>query len=174
MCVASRVLHSQSASANDELLKRIEAQRAAIQAGDAAAIEQTSSKVAAAALHQLAALSSTTGDFPKAIEFYRESLNLEDVNDVRIELAIVCLSGGKPDNALEEAEKVIITDPGNARAWAIKGQAYSAKGDYKQAVDSLSRSLRSKRDVNIQYALASALLRVEGKRQGGCRFSDRC
>jgi tetratricopeptide (TPR) repeat protein len=161
---------SQPATASDELLKRIEAQRAATQAGDATAVEQTSRKVAAAALHQMAALSSTTGDFSKSIELYRQSLNLEDVNDVRVELALVCLSGGKPDNALEEAEKVVITEPGNARAWAIKGQAYLAKGDYRQAVESLSRSLAIKRDVNIQYALASALLKLKEKDKADAVF----
>ena len=154
---------SQPGPASDELLSRIEAQRTAIRSGDSTAVEQTSRKVTATALHQMAVLSSTKGDFPRAVELYRESLNLEDVNDVRVELAIVFLSNGKPDSALEEAEKVVITEPGNARAWAVKGKAYSAKGDDKQAVDSLTRSLALKRDVNMQYALAGALLRLKEK-----------
>ncbi len=102
----------------------------------------------------MAVLLSTTGDFAMAIDLYRQSLNLEDVNDIRLELAVVLLSDGKPDNALEEAEKVVITDPGNARAWAVKGKAYSAKGDYKQVGRLATRSLALKRDVNMQYALA--------------------
>ena len=158
--------------ANEELPRRLEAQRAAIQGGDATAIEQTSHKLAASAIRQLAVLSFTAGDFSKAIEFYRQSLNLEDVNDVRAELAIAYLSSNKPDNALEEADKIIITEPGNARAWAIKGKAYAAKGDDKQAVESLTRSLELKRDVNMQFALASALLRLKEKEKAEAVFKE--
>jgi tetratricopeptide (TPR) repeat protein len=161
-----------TAPANDELPRRLEVQRAAIQSGDARAIEQTSHKLAASAIRQLAVLSSTTGDYPRAIELYRQSLNLEDVNDVRAELAIVYLSLNKPDNALEEVEKIIITEPGNARAWAIKGRAYAAKGDDKQAVESFTHSLQLKRDVNMQYALASALLRLKEKEKAEAVFKE--
>jgi len=161
-----------TAPANDGLPRRLEAQRAAIERGDASAIEQTSRQLAASAIHQLAALSSTTGDYPKAIELYRQSLNLEDVNEVRAELAIAYLASNKPENALEEAEKIIITEPGNARAWAIKGRAYSAKSDDQQAVASLTRSLELKRDVNMQYAVASALLRLKEKAKAEGVFKE--
>jgi tetratricopeptide (TPR) repeat protein len=150
----------------------MEAQRAAIRGGDSAAVEQTSRKVTAAALHQMGVLNSATGEFAKAIELYRESLNLEDVNDVRLELAIVFLSDGKADSALEEAEKIVITEPGNARAWAVKGKSYAAKNDYKQAVDSFTRSLELKRDVNMQYALANALLRLKEKDKADAVFKQ--
>ncbi len=162
----------QTAPSSDDLLSRIEAQRAAIRSGDPTVVEQTSRKVTAAALHQMAVLSSTTGDYAKAIEIYRDSLNLEDVNEVRLELAIVFLSDGKADSALEEAEKVVITEPGNAHAWAVKGKTYSAKGDYKQAVDSLTRSLELKRDVNMQYALAHALLQLKEKDKAEAVFKQ--
>ena len=84
----------------------------------------------------------------------------------------LCTFLNKPDNALEEAEKIIITEPGNARAWAIKGKAYAAKGDDKQAVQSLTRSLELKRDVNMQYALASALLRLKEKDKAEAVFKQ--
>ncbi len=87
---------AQTASANEELPRRLEAQRAAIQSGDASAIEQTSRKLAATAIHQMAVLQSTTGDFAKAIDLYRQSLNLEDVNDVRLELAMVFFPTASP------------------------------------------------------------------------------
>jgi len=148
---------------SDELGSRITAQRAAIQSGDASAIEQTSRKLTATALRQMAELRSTTGDWTKAIDLYRQSLNLEDVNEVRVELAIAYLASGKPDNALEEAEKVVITDPGDARAWAVKGKAYAAKDDNQKAVAALTRSLQLHRDVNMQYALANSLLRLKEK-----------
>jgi tetratricopeptide (TPR) repeat protein len=150
-------------SADDELARRIEAQRAAVRSGDPAAVEQTSRKLTAAALRQMAVLSSSGGDWSKAIVAYRQALDLEDSNDARVDLAIAYLSDGQPDNAIEESEKVVITDPGNARAWAMKGKAYLTKGDTKRAVESLNRSLALSRDVNAQYALASALLKLKEK-----------
>jgi len=148
---------------SNELLSLIQAQRAAIQSGDADSVEQTSRKATAVALRQKAELRSTKGELPGAIDLYRESLDLEDTNDVRLELAMAYLSADKPDNALEEAEKVTITDPANARAWALKGRAYMARNDYLQASDALARSLELHRDVNLQYALAYSFLRLKEK-----------
>jgi len=161
-----------SSAQSDELLRRIQAQRAAIQSGDGGAVEQTSSKVAATGLRQMAELQSSKGEWRKAIELYRESLDLEDTNDVRLELATAYLSFGKDDNALEEAEKVTITDPANATAWAVKGKAYIARNDYRQAADALTRSLEVHRDVNLQYALAYSLLNLKKKDKAEAVFQQ--
>ncbi len=157
-------------SANDELLNRINAQRAAIQGGDPAAVEQASRKLTAAALRQMAGLRSTTGDWTKAIELYRQSIDLDDVNDVHLELAWTYVMADQPDNAIEEAEKVVITDPNNARAWDIKGKAYAAKEDYRGAAAALTRFLALQRDVNAQYALAFSLLKIKEKEKAEAVF----
>ncbi len=163
---------SQPSPPNEELVRRLATQRTAIQSGDASAIQQTSRKVAATALHQLAALRSATGNYAQAIDIYRQSLNLEDVNDIRLELAVVLLSDGKPDNAMEEAEKVVITAPSNARGWAVKGRAYAAKNDYQQSCEAFTRSLALQRDVNIQYALANSLLKLKEKDKAEAIFRE--
>lgn len=163
---------SSNASPNDGLLTSVQAQRTAIQAGDASAVEQASRKLTATALRQMAELQSTEGELPKAIELYRESLTLQDANDVRVELAMAYLSDGKIDNALEEAEKVTITDPANATAWAVKGKAYMARNDYGQAADALTRSLKLHRDVNMQYALASSWLNLKQKEKAEAVFHE--
>ena len=161
-----------AAPADDELLRRIEAQRAAVRSGDAAAVEQTSRKVTALALRQMAVLRSAVGAWPQAIELYRQSLNLEDLTNVRVDLAVVCLSANQFDNALEESEKVGITEPGNARAWSVKGKVLMAKDDHKGAVEALTRSLELKRDVNVQYALAYSLLKLKDKAKAGAVFEQ--
>lgn len=157
---------------SDDLLHRVEAQQAAVRSGDPTAVEQASRRVTASALRQMALLQSSSGDYAKAIDLYRESLNLEDNNDARLELAAVYFSANRPDNAIEEAEKVVITEPANARAWAVKGKAYMARDDYKNAVDSLSRSLDLKRDVNLQYALGFSLLKLKEKTRAEAVFSE--
>jgi tetratricopeptide (TPR) repeat protein len=158
--------------ANDDLLNRINAQRAAIQSGDSAAVEQASRKLTAAALRQMAALRSTTGEWAKAIELYRQSIDFDDINDVHMELAMAYLGANQPDNAIEEAEKVVITDPNNARAWDIKGKAYVAKEDYRGAAEALTRFLALQHDVNVQYALAYAQLKLKQKEKAEAIFQQ--
>ena len=161
-----------STRGTDDLLQLIQTQRAAIQSGDTSAVEKSSQKLTAATLRQMAELQTTRGEWSKAIALYRESLDLEDANDVRLELAVAYFSDGKTDNVLEEAEKVTITDPSNAGAWALKGKAYMSREDYKQAVDALKRSLELHRDVNIQYALAFSLLRLKEKDKAQAVFQQ--
>jgi tetratricopeptide (TPR) repeat protein len=159
-------------SHSDDLPGLIQAQRAAIQSNDAAAVEQRSRNLTASAIRQMAELQSARSELSKAIEFYRESLSLEDTNAVRLELAVAYFSDSKIDNALEEAEKVTITDPSNAGAWALKGKAYMARGDSKQAADALKRSLDFHRDVNMQYALAFSLLKLKEKDKAQAVFQQ--
>src|SRR5262249_33312464 len=80
------------ASVGDDLVRRIEAQRAAVRSGDPAAIEQTSQKVTAVALREMAGLRALAGDWPQAIQLYRQSLDLEDVANVRVDLAVAYIS----------------------------------------------------------------------------------
>ena len=171
---AKKVQSTQSSAppASNELISRIQAQRTAIEAGDGAAVEQASRRLAATALRQLASLDAAKGDWKSAVELYRQSLALDDVNQVHLELAVAYLSAQQPDNAIEEAEKVVITDPENAQAWAVKGKAYAAKNDDKHAVESLSRSQAIKRDVNMQYALAFSLLKLKEKEKAVAVFNQ--
>ena len=156
----------------DDLTARVNALHAAVTSGNPAEVEASARRVTAAALRQMALLSSTTGNFSKAIDLYRQSLELEDVNEVRLQLATAYGANNQPDNAIEEAEKIVITDPSNGAAWAIKGRAYTAKEDYQRAAESLARSLQLKRDVNMQYALAFAYLKLKQKDKAQAVFQD--
>jgi tetratricopeptide (TPR) repeat protein len=118
----------------------------------------------------MAYLQSTTGDSAKAIELYRQSLDLDDVNDARLELTAAYLDNRQMDNAVEEAEKVVITDPGNSRAWAMQGEAFMAKDDYRRATEALAHSLQLKGDVNVQYALAHSWLKLKEKAKAEAVF----
>jgi len=59
-------------SPDDELLRRLQAQRAAVGKGDAAAVEQASRQVTALVLRQMASLRVLEGAFPQAVELYRQ------------------------------------------------------------------------------------------------------
>ncbi len=157
---------------DDDLVRRIETQRAAVGSGDPAAIEQTSQKVTAVALREMAGLRALAGDWPQAIQLYRQSLDLEDVANVRVDLAVAYISDNQPDNALEEVEKVVITYPRNARAWGLKGKALMAKNDYQGAVEALTRSLDISREVNAQYALAFSLLKLKETAKAAAVFAQ--
>jgi tetratricopeptide (TPR) repeat protein len=161
-----------NASTGDDLLQRLTAQQAAIRAGDPATVEQASRKVTASALRELALLQAPAGNYSKAADLYRESLEREDNNDVRLELAVMYLNANRPDNCIEETEKIVITEPTNARAWALKGKAYLARGDHKNAEQALSKSLELKRDVNVQYALAVAYLQSKEEAKAQAVFAQ--
>jgi tetratricopeptide (TPR) repeat protein len=135
-------------------------------------VEQASRKVTASALRELALLQATAGNYSKASDMYRESLEREDDNDVRLELAVMYLNANRPDNCIEETEKIVITDPTNARAWAVKGKAYLARGDHRNAEQALSKSLELKRDVNVQYALAVAYLQSKEEAKAQAIFAQ--
>ena len=160
------------ASPDDELLHRIQEQRAAVQGGDPPTVQQASRQVTALALRQLAALRVVEGEWAKAAELYRQSLELENVASVRLDLAFAYMSADNPDGALEEINKVLAADPQNARAWQVKGKTLMAKDDYKGAVDALTRSLDLSRDVNAQYALAFSLLKLKEKAKAEAVFNS--
>ena len=98
-------------SGEDELLRRLQAQRAAVSGGDAAAVELASQRVTALALRRVAALRALAGAWPQAIDLYRQSLDLEDVASARVELAMAYMSASNPDGALQEVDKALVPMP---------------------------------------------------------------
>ena len=156
----------------DVLQQKLEAQRAAIKSGDPVTIENSSRKLAAEALREMARLQSMQGNWPLAVASFRQSLDLEESIPVRVELAAACMNAGRLDDALEESEKVLITDPRNARAWHVKGQVLTAKEDYRAAADALAHSLDLERDVNAEYALGLCFLKLKEKAKAEAVFQD--
>jgi tetratricopeptide (TPR) repeat protein len=158
-------------SPEDELLRRIQAQRAAVAGGDATAVEHASRQVAALVFRQMAGLRALQGAWPRSVELYQQSLDLEDIAGVRVDLAMAYMSANQPDSAVQEADKALAADPKNARAWHVKGKALMAKDDYKGAVDALTHAAELNRDVNVQYALAFSLLKMKEKAKAEAIFN---
>lgn len=156
----------------DVLQQKLDAQRAATRMGDPATIVDASRRLTAEALREMARLESMRAQWGPAAAAYRQSLDLEESPSVRVELAAADLNAGHLDDALEESEKVLITDPNNARAWRVKGQILMAREDYRGAADALAHSLDVERDVNAEYALAVCFLRQKDKTKAQTVFQD--
>ena len=75
--------------------------------------------------------------------------------ETRLRAAEMRLQSGKLDAALVDVEQVIDADPKSAEAWALRGRVMLAKGNTKQSLADMQRSLiyaPRKRDVLRQTA----------------------
>ena len=147
----------------EELQRRVQAQRDAIQAGNPATVETTSRALVAFALRGMAQIRTLEAAWPQAIELYRQSLALEDDNATRLALAGVYISADRYDEGLVEVNKVLAAEPKNPEAWHTKGRILMAKEDYKGAAEATARSLELHRDANAQLLLALAYLNLKEK-----------
>jgi tetratricopeptide (TPR) repeat protein len=129
-----------SASLNAELRARQQALDAARRTGNPSMVASASRALAALALRDYAMLQTAQGKAAQAVENYRRSIDLEDVPDAHLDLALACLNAGQSDRALAEVTDVLMADPQIARAWRVQGQVWMAKGNFGQAVESLQKS----------------------------------
>ena len=171
---SQKQLHTQDqkASSSPELEKRLQAQQEAIQSGNPAAVETASQALIALALRGMAQTRSLEAAWPQAVELYRQSLTLEDDTATRLGLAAAYLSAGKYDDGLVEVNKVLASDPKEARAWPVKAKLLMGKGDYQGAVSAATRSLELKRDANVQVLLALAWLNLKDKQKADAVFQQ--
>ncbi len=151
------------ASPFQELQRRVQAQRDAIQSGTPATVESTSRALVAFALRGMAQIRSLEAAWPQAIELYRQSLALEDDTATRLALAWSASRRTVTTTDLIEVNKVLAAEPKNAEAWHTKGKILMAKEDYKGAAEATSRSLELHRDANAQLLLALAYLNLKEK-----------
>ena len=147
----------------EELQRRLQAQRDAIQSGKPAAVETSSRALVAFALRGVAQIRSLQAAWPQAIELYRQSLALEDDSATRLELAAACASAERYDEGLAEINKVLAADPKNAQAWHVKAKLLMARQDYRGSADAVAHSLELHRDANAQVLLAQDLLSLKEK-----------
>ena len=152
---------SAQSSPYEELQRRLEAQQAAIQSGNTEAVQTASQALVAFALRGMAQIRSLEAAWLPAVELYRQSLALEDDPATRLELANACISVERYDDGLAEINKVLAADPKSAEAWHVKGKIQMAKEDYRGSVDSVTRSLELRRDVNGQLLLGLAYLNLK-------------
>ena len=147
----------------DRLASLVTVQRSAIAGGDAGAIEPATRALAAELLREMSQLRFVEGKAGEAIELSRKSLFLAPLPETRLELASMLLRTNQAKDAAQEANLVVASDPGSAVAWAVRGSALRASGDYEGAVAALKRSLAIKPDVNVAYSMGSALLAAREK-----------
>ena len=157
-------------SAAHEIAGLLEAEQRAQQRGDPAAVASASGTLTAALLRQLATLQVVDGKPAEAAELYRRSLGLADSPEVRLELASTLLRSGHPTEAASEAGVVTSANPQDAAAWAVRGSALRIAGKEADAVNALTHSLKLRSDVNVAYALGSALLAVHDKARADLIF----
>lgn len=152
-----------AAASGSELQQRYNRLVAARDSGDAEAVAAASRSVLAVALHQAGNLRMIVNKYDEAAELYKTSLTWEESPTTHLDLAVAEMRSSKFDDALSEVETILTTHPDNARAWHVKASAQLLKGDSKGAIESLTRSLALKKDVNVEFALGSAYLSAKEK-----------
>ena len=147
----------------EKLAGLVTAQRSAVASGDAGAIETATHALAAELLEEMSQLRFVEGKAGEAVDLARKSILLEPLPETRLVLASMLLRTHQAKGAAEEAGLVVAAEPGSAVAWAVRGSALRASGDDRGAVDALKRSLAIKPDVNVAFAMGSALLALHEK-----------
>ena len=144
----------------DELPARMKAVGTAQQAGDVLKIAEANRSLIAAALRAMAELKLAQGDTRQSIELYRRSLELENTPDSHVALALAYMRAHRTDEALAEIAPIIKANPKNADAWNVQGKLLMDKKEYRQAAESLTRSLELQNNPMAAYALATAYLNL--------------
>lgn len=155
-----------------ELSQRLAAAQAAQQSGDPEAVAVANRRLLALGLREVAQLRFLVDAFPEAVELYKRSLDLEDLADARVDLAITYLRMRQPTEALGEAEKSTLQAPRNARAWNVKGKAWMMLKNYRNAAQSLARSISLKGDMEAAYSLGICFLALKEKEKAALVFRD--
>jgi tetratricopeptide (TPR) repeat protein len=147
-------------SPEQELQVRLRAAADAQQTGDASAIAQANEHLIAFTLNQLAEVFMVKGTPADAVNCYRQSLEVEDTSAVRLRYAFALMSAGQSDAALQESTHIVERDPKDAFAWAIQGRVLMLKQQYQKAAEALQRSLELQPDLENEYVLATALVKM--------------
>ena len=112
-----------SSNTQKETQALLDDERAAVAGGDRARIEVTSKLLIASALRHFADLRILEHDYDQGVETYQAALLLQDDPPTRLKLGIADLRLKRKSEALAEADRVIASEPENAEAWKLKGNA---------------------------------------------------
>ncbi len=159
-------------TATQELESRLQTASGAQQAGDPEAIAAANNRVISLGLKEMGDLRNVVGAYPAAIELYKRSLELEPTDETRYSLALAYFRASRPDEGLKESDILLKVDPKNAIYWNLQGKLWILKKDYRQAVDSLSKSLNLQPDMEVAYSMATALLQLHEKEKAAAIFSQ--
>jgi len=166
------LFQTSSTATKDDLPRRLKDAVEARGSGDPIRIAHASARVLSLALVQMAKIRLDARDFAQAFYLCRQSLEFEDADQTRVEMAIVGLYARKTDDAVEQASAAAKLNPNNSLAWTIKGEALIQAGDYRGAVESLQRALEIRRDTESLYAVGMAYLAVEDPQKAREAFSE--
>ncbi len=147
-----------TSQAEAELARRVKEADAARAGGNADAIDQANRRLAALALRELGQLRLLERAYPQAIELYRNSLELDDQPDTRIDLAIADLNANQLDEAVTQVNQALAANPDNVRANTVLGRTLMRKRQYPQAAEALSRAVQREPDIESLYSLGICLL----------------
>jgi tetratricopeptide (TPR) repeat protein len=120
----------QTNAGSQELSRRVEAQRAAVQSTNPLAISEASEKLIALALRQMGEWRVQQKAYPQAVELYRNSLLLEDSAETRANLA-VAEEGTKQLRASGPAD-ADSADPAASPAMSVLKSAHLAPGQLQR------------------------------------------
>jgi tetratricopeptide (TPR) repeat protein len=144
-----------------ELQSRLRAAAEAQQTGDPVAISQANRRLIAFALSQVAEFRQLQGDFGGAADLLGRAIDFEDASDLRYRYAYALNSAGQIDAALKQAAILVEQDPNNAAAWGMQGRLLTTKKKYKEATESLSKSIALQPDPEATYVMASDYLYLQ-------------
>jgi tetratricopeptide (TPR) repeat protein len=141
-----------------QLQKRLDQVQRAKSSGEPSAVAHASELLIALAMRELGQVRLLESAYSQASELYTRSLDFESIPDTRVDLAIARLQGGQADEAIAEADRALLDDPNNVRAFQILGQAWTRKNDYPRAAHALTRAAEIAPTIENLYTLAIALL----------------
>jgi tetratricopeptide (TPR) repeat protein len=141
-----------------QLQRRLENAQRSKAAKDPAAVAHASELVIALGLRELAQVRLLESSFSQATELYGRSLDFESNPDTRVDLAIARLQSGQSDEAIAEADRALLDEPNNERAFQVLGRAWTQKNDYPRAAHALTRAAEIAPNLENLYTLAIALL----------------
>jgi len=116
---------------------------------------------------EMARLAMDDGDFDSAIEELENCLRVNDVPEVRYNLAVLLEKAGKVERAMKEYRKVIKSNPKDLEAVNNLGLLYYEKGDFTRAMNMYEKAV--KLQPSISDGAANGLF---GKRFGFRKLSD--
>lgn len=116
----------------------------------------------AAAHHNIAHLLSSAGRFEEAEYHFNEALRIDDLAPTRFDYALMLARVNRPDEARQQVEAVLRSDPRHAKAHDFLGNLLEGKGQTAEAIEHYRQSVR----LDPEYARANLDLGAALAREG--------
>lgn len=122
----------------------------------------TDNKVRAASLFDQGQMAQERGDLSSAIRFYTEAISLDDsIFQAYYQRAIALVGLGREADAEKDLKRVLVLEPGFARAYRSLGQILLDRGQTEEAKDHFKKALALDEKLSgVRLHYASALLKT--------------